>query len=52
MQRELGALTSYDEAYYDWGWNTCQDYPEFKVHGKEPGSFMDAWTAKKEEMQE
>lgn len=40
--RPVTKLSRYNEGAYDWGWNSCFDYPEFTMHDKEFRSFTDA----------
>ena len=40
--KPLTKIARYNEGRYDWGWNTCQDYPAFKMHDTEVRSITEA----------
>ena len=40
--KPLTKVARYNEGRYDWGWNTCQEFSDFKMHSTEVRSIKDA----------
>ena len=47
--KPLTKIARYNEGRYDWGWNTCQEYGEFKMHSTEVRSIKDALESAKDD---